>query len=116
MVTHLASKICFSGIIHLSLSSKTIQSNTQNLCLSHLMLENSLPLSGNTSAGAHVLLQGVDPGIHSVPLHHINLKSDFVSGHVVVGVRPTLPFEDISLLFGIDMVGDKIIMVPIISE
>ena len=60
------------------------------------MLENSLLLSGNTSAGAHVLLQGVDTGYHSVPLHHINLKSDFASGHVVVGVRPTLPVEDIS--------------------
>jgi hypothetical protein len=49
------------------------------------MLENRLPLSGNTSARAHVLLQGVVPGLHSVPLHHINLKSDFVSGQVVVG-------------------------------
>jgi hypothetical protein len=54
--------------------------------------------------------------LHSVPLHHINLKSDFVSGHVVVGVRPTLPFDDISLLFGIDMAGDKVIMIPIICE
>jgi hypothetical protein len=72
------------------------------------MLENNLPLSGNTSAGANVLLQGVDPCLHSVPLHHINLKSDFVSGQVVVGVRPTLPVEDISLLFGIDMAGDKV--------
>jgi hypothetical protein len=80
------------------------------------MLENSLPLSGNTSARANVLLQGVVPGFHSVPLHHINLKSDFVSGHVVVGVRPTLPFDDISLLFGIDMAGDKDIIVPIICE
>jgi hypothetical protein len=35
----------------LSLWSNTIQSNTQNLCLSPLMLENSLPLSGNTSDG-----------------------------------------------------------------
>jgi hypothetical protein len=72
------------------------------------MLKNSLPLSGNTSDGAYVLLQGVDPGFHSVPLHHTNLKSDFVSGQVVVGVRPTLPVEDISLLFGIDMAGDKV--------
>ena len=80
------------------------------------MLENSLPLSGNTSAGANVLLQGADPCFHSVPLHHINLKSDFVSGQVVVGERPTLPFEDISLLIGIDMAGDKVIMVPIIYE
>jgi hypothetical protein len=43
--------------------------------------------------------------LHSVPLHHINLKSDFVSGQVIGGVRPTLPFDDISLLFGIDMAG-----------
>ena len=80
------------------------------------MLENSLPLSMNTSAGANVLLQGVDPGFHNVPLHHINLKSDFVSGQVIGGVRPTLPVEDISLLFGIDMAGHKVIMAPIISE
>jgi hypothetical protein len=70
----------------------------------------------NTSAGANVLLQGVDPGFHNVPLHHINLKSDFVSGQVIGGVRPTLPVEDISLLFGIDMAGHKVIMAPIISE
>jgi hypothetical protein len=55
-----------------------------------------------------VLLQGVDPGFHCVPLNHINLKSDSVSGQVVVGIRPTLPVEDISLLFGIDLVGDKV--------
>ena len=80
------------------------------------MLENSLPLSGNTLAGANVLLQGVNPCLHSVPLHHINLKSDWAKGQVVGGVRPTLPFDDISLLFGIDMAGEKVIMVPIISE
>ena len=62
------------------------------------------------------VVTGVDPCFHSVPLHHINLKSEFVSAQVVVGVRPTLPFEDISLLFGIDMAGDKAIMVPTISE
>ena len=80
------------------------------------MLENSIPLSRNTSHGVNVLLQGVDPGFHSVPLHHIKLKSSFVSGQVVVGVGPTLPVEDISLLFDIDMAGDKVIMAPIISE
>ena len=79
-------------------------------------VRNSLPLSGNTSAGANVLLQRVDPCFHSVPLHHINLKSDFASGQVVVGIRPTLPVEDISLIFGINMAGDKVIMGPINSE
>ena len=55
-----------------------------------------------------MLLQLVEPGFHGVPFHHINLKSDFVSGQVVVGVRPTPHVEDISLLFGIDMAGDKV--------
>jgi hypothetical protein len=31
-------------------------------------------------------------------------------------VGPTLPVEDIALLFVIDMAGDKVIMAPIISE
>jgi hypothetical protein len=39
-----------------------------------------------TSAGANVLLQRVHPGFHSVPIHHhIYLKSNVVSGQVVVG-------------------------------
>ena len=62
-----------------------------------------------------MLLQGIDPGFHSVPLHHIDLKSYFL-GQIIVGVRPTLPVEDISLLFGIDLAGDKVIMDPIVSE
>jgi hypothetical protein len=37
-------------------------------------------------------------------------------GQVVVGVPQTLPVDDISLLFGIDMTGHKAIMDPIISE
>ena len=48
------------------------------------MLENSIPLSSNTSHGVNMLLHGFDP--------------------------------DMSLLFGIDMAGDKVIMAPIISE
>jgi hypothetical protein len=47
-----------------------------------------------------------------VPLHHIKLKSNFASGQILVGVGPTLPVEDMSLIFGI---GDKVIMATIIS-
>jgi hypothetical protein len=36
---------------------------------------------------------------------HINLKSDFAYGQVIVGGRPTLPVQDISLLFGINVAG-----------
>ena len=34
----------------------------------------------------------------------------------MVGVRPTLPVQDISLLFGINVAGGKAIMDPIVSE
>ena len=78
------------------------------------MLENIYSLSRKATAVANVLLQGVDLGFNSAPLHHINLKSDLVSGHVVVGERPTLPVEEISLLFGIDLAGDKVIMDQIV--
>ena len=50
------------------------------------MLENIVPLSENISAGANKVLQGVDPCVHSVPLHRINSKLDFVSGQAVVGI------------------------------
>jgi hypothetical protein len=81
------------------------------------MLDNIFPLSVITSAGANVLLREVHPGFHSVPLHHhINLKSNVVSGQVVVGVRPTLSVQYISLLFGIDLAGAKVIMDPVVYE
>ena len=51
------------------------------------MVEHIVPLSGTTSAGANMALLGVDPGFHSVPLHRINSKLDFVSGQAVVGIR-----------------------------
>jgi hypothetical protein len=66
------------------------------------MLETIVPLSGNTSACANMVLQGVDPGFHSVPFHRINSKLDFVSGQAVGGIRSMLPVEDSSLLFGIN--------------
>ena len=66
------------------------------------MLENIVPLSGNTSAGANMVQQVVYPGFHSAPLHRINSKLDFVSGQAVVGIRSMLPAADSSLLFGID--------------
>jgi len=37
-------------------------------------------------------------------------------GQVVVGVRPTLPVEGISLLLGNDMAGDKVIMDTLVSD
>ena len=53
-----------------------------------LLLEGLLPLSEKTHTGSEVLIQGEELGLVKVPLHIIDLKSDLVSGTVVVGVRP----------------------------
>ena len=82
------------------------------------MLETIFPLSVNISAGANVLLQVVHPGFHSVPLHHINWKSDFVLGTVNSWSKTCTSCSGyfFSLLFGIDFAGGTAIMDPIVSE
>ncbi|KAJ8049831.1 hypothetical protein HOLleu_02747 [Holothuria leucospilota] len=81
-----------------------------------LLLDGVLPLSDSTSTGANVLIQGVECGFISVPLHKINLRSDLVSGSVIVGVRPTLPVKGVSLLLGNDLAGGKVVANAILTD
>ena len=81
-----------------------------------LILEGILPLSEKTSIGASVLVQGVECGFVEVPLHSLNLKSDLVSGSVIVGVRPSLPVEGVSFLLGNDLAGGKVTIVPCVVK
>jgi len=46
------------------------------------------------------LIQGAGLDVINVPLHQVFLQSELLSGPVIVGVRPTLPVEDISLILG----------------
>ena len=81
-----------------------------------LLLEGSLPLSEHTFTGRSVLLQGVELGVIDVPLHEIYLKSDLITEPVIVGVRPTLPVQGVSLLLGNDLAGGKVVADPIVCE
>ena len=81
-----------------------------------LLLEGILPLSESTYTGRNILLRGVELGSIEVPLHQVGLKSDLISGLVVVGVRPTLPLDGISLLLGNDLAGGKVIPDPIVTH
>ncbi|VDH99820.1 Hypothetical predicted protein, partial [Mytilus galloprovincialis] len=80
-----------------------------------LLLEGVLPLSEKTSVGASVLLQGVELGCIDVPLHRIYLKSDLITGPVIVGVRPNLPVEGVTLLLGNDLARNKVVAKPIVT-
>ena len=45
-----------------------------------LILADILPFSEKTSSGTSVLIQGVECGTVNIPLHHVNLSSDLVTG------------------------------------
>ena len=65
-----------------------------------LTLASILPFSQKSTTGVSVLLQGVELGAFSVPLHTIYLHSDLVSGSVTVGIKPCLLVKGISLILG----------------
>ena len=81
-----------------------------------LILADAIPLSEKSHSGKSVLIQGVECGLVTVPLHQVNLKSDLVSGPVTVGARPSLPIEGVHLIQGNDLAGDKVVVNPVMTE
>ena len=81
-----------------------------------LILADILPFSEKTSSGTSVLFQGVECGTVIIPLHHVNLSSDLVTGLVVIGITPSLPFKGVHLLLGNDLAGDKVVVNPLVTD
>ena len=81
-----------------------------------LMLDSVLPLTENSFTGANVLISGVEMGVLEVPLHDVNIKSSLINGNIVIGMRPSLPVEGISLILGNDLVGEKVMVDPRVVE
>ena len=81
-----------------------------------LILADILPFSEKLSSGTSVLIQGVECGTVNIPLHHINLSSDLVTGLVVIGITPSLPFKGVHLLLGNDLAGDKVVVNPLVTD
>ena len=72
-------------------------------------------MSEKTFTGSDALIQGVECGFLNVPLHVVNLKSDFVNGPVTVGVMHSLPVTGVHLLLGNDLAGDKVVVNPLVT-
>ena len=81
-----------------------------------LMLDSVLPLTENSFTGANVLISGVEMGILEVPLHEVNIKSSLINGNIVIGMRPSLPVEGISLILGNNLPGEKVMVDPRVVE
>ena len=95
---------------------KPIKIMRDTCCAQSMILEGSLPFSEVSATGENVLIQGIGMDIISVPVHRINLKSDLISGTVIVGVRPELPVKGVSMLLGNDMDGGKVLLQPIVTR
>ena len=54
------------------------------------------------------MLQEVELGHVSVPLHNVNLECDLVVGPVTIGVRPQLPVKGVPVILGNDLAGSRV--------
>ena len=54
-------------------------------------------LTENSLTGANVLISGVESGVLEVLLHEVNIKSNLINDNIVIGMKPSLPVEGISL-------------------
>ena len=76
-----------------------------------------MPFSEESYTGANVLIKGVDSSDYTpVPLYNVYLLSNLVSGHVTLGIRPSLPFDGVHLLLGNDLARDKVVINPVVTE
>ena len=53
-----------------------------------LMVQDILPFTDQSSAGASVLVQGVELGVVKVPLHRVFLKHNLVTEFITMGSGP----------------------------
>ena len=77
--------------------------------------KHTLHFDTSSATGDSVTVQTSGPaesGCISVPLHHVNLVSDIVSGSDVVGVMNTRPVEGVSTLSENDSAAGKVIAEP----
>ena len=95
---------------------KPIKIMRDTCCAQSMILEGSLPFSEVSATGENVLIQGIGMDIISVPLHRVNLKSDLISGTVIVAVRPKLPVKGVSMLLGNDLAGGEVLPQPIVTR
>ena len=77
---------------------------------SQLLLEGVLPLKESSYTGSNVLLQRVELGVVSAPLHVVSLKTNLVSEPMMVGIRPSLHVQGILLIPGNDLAVERVMV------
>ena len=68
----------------------------------------------NSFTVANVLISGAEMGV--IEVHEVNIKSNLINGNIVIGMRPSLPVEGISLILGNDIAGEIVMVDPRVVE
>lgn len=76
------------------------------------ILEGVLPLGQESALGSYVPVLGFGMEDLDVPLHRVRLRSDLLSGDVIVGGCPAFPVQEVSFLMGNDLAGGKVLVTP----
>lgn len=78
-----------------------------------LLLKNTVPTSKLTHTGQYALISTM-AGTLTAPLHRIQLKSNYFTGSVIVGIVKKFPYRGISLLLGSDIAKNQVH--PVLKE
>ena len=81
-----------------------------------LIIDLVLPLTENSFTGANVLISVLEMGVLEVPLHEVNINSSLINANIVIGMRPSLPVEGISLILGNDLASERGMVDPRVVE
>ncbi|MGL4646513.1 MAG: hypothetical protein ACRCVL_05300 [Cetobacterium sp.] len=75
------------------------------------ILSNILDFSGSSACETSTIVQGIEMGFVTVPLHRIWITSELASGCFEVAVRPSLPVKGIDFIMGNDIAGGNVMPV-----
>lgn len=80
------------------------------------VLESVLTFCDKSYSRENVLVQGFEMGFASVPLHEVSLTSELVTGEFKMGVRPSLPVQNVHVLLGDDIMGGVVFPKPVVTN
>ncbi|XP_069973541.1 uncharacterized protein [Penaeus vannamei] len=78
-----------------------------------VVLKEAVPFLEDAYTGKYVVVEGFG-GCVTVPLCKLYLRTDLVSGPVVVGVHDSLPIKGVSFLMGNDIAGIRLLPNPVV--
>nr|XP_040019042.1 uncharacterized protein LOC120809370 isoform X2 [Gasterosteus aculeatus aculeatus] len=75
------------------------------------ILADVLDFGTDSACNTSTVVQGIEMGFVTVPLHRVHVSSELASGCFEVAVRPSLPVRGVDFIMGNDIAGGKVMPV-----